>query len=221
MNCYFHEANESIQICMKCNKPLCRDCIHTEYPEYCWSCGLDYDNSFFRDPGIQMPRFFEKPIVFYILRKLFSATGSCIIFTFLFCIYFWAIGMSEVTSIAFWVALFTSLVVNTYGIISSLLIDITTRFIRILNRWYFIVILYFILGSLFPIIFNLQNGFSRPANMAFGTIASLIFWGLQNKKIKKELVIILGLLSLVPTGVATIILIKNSLIKVIDNVLNF
>lgn len=42
--CYYHEATSSSTLCRYCEKPLCDDCLHREFPEYCWSCGLDFAN---------------------------------------------------------------------------------------------------------------------------------------------------------------------------------
>jgi len=178
-----------------------------EYLEYCWSCGLDYNNSLFSTQGFQLPALFENRIVLYLLRKLFSALGACIIFTFLMGIGFETLVGSGVY-VAMWVGIITSTVVYTYGIICSILIDLASRFIRILQKWYSVGIIYLILGLIYPFIFDLSNGFNKPINMIFGIIVSLIFWGLQNEKVKKEMVIIIGLISLVPFGIVTVSIIN-------------
>ncbi|WP_239614537.1 hypothetical protein [Cohnella mopanensis] len=43
-SCYYHPSVDFSKVCVYCDKPLCDDCVHKDYPIYCWSCGLDFDN---------------------------------------------------------------------------------------------------------------------------------------------------------------------------------
>jgi hypothetical protein len=199
MNCYYHETKEATKHCIHCNKAICSECYHSNYPEYCWSCGLDHDNRLGNaEKDFQFPKMFDNKIIIYIFHKLLSAFGSCLIFTLLMCILFGIFGANEMDSVVFFVGIFTATIVYTYGIIISLIIDFAARYINSIRLWYINGGFYLFFGLLFPFVVVLNNGFNQLTNSIFGGIVSLIFWGLQKSKINKKLITSFGLLSLLP-----------------------
>lgn len=99
------------------NKSLCQDCIHSEYPEYCWSCGLDYDNSLVEKVNsFEIPRFFQGDAIQYLLVKLAAAGGAWIGITIIGCLIWGLLGANEISSIAFFFSFFSICIIYTYGI---------------------------------------------------------------------------------------------------------
>ncbi|QMV40047.1 B-box zinc finger protein [Cohnella cholangitidis] len=214
MNCYYHETSEATKYCIHCKKALCDECFHSGYPDYCWSCGLEHDNNLgAAEEDYPYSKWFENSIVLYSLRKLFAALGSCFIFTIFMFIWFGFLGVDEVEAVVMYVGLFTSMIVYTYGIIVSLLIDFAARYIQSLRVWYFNVTMYLVVGLLYPFFadlnvgIHLNIGFDKSTFAIVGGIVSLLFVGLQRSKIKKELIIIGGLISLLPMAIIVLILI--------------
>lgn len=198
MKCFYHENNEVIKYCIHCNKAICNECFHSEYPEYCWSCGLDYDNSVGNaEKSFRFPMFFYNKYIFYILHKLFSAFGSCLTFTILMTVLFGLLGANELNSIPIFIGLLTSVLVYTYGITISLLIDFAARYIKSFRFWYIEGGFYLFFGLITPFFVN-QNISSGQLTISIcGGLVSLIFYGLQ-KINNKNLIILFGLLSIIP-----------------------
>jgi hypothetical protein len=64
MNCFYDETKEATKHCIHCNKAICNECYHSDYPEYCWSCGLDHDNRLENaEKDFQFPKMFDNKMV--------------------------------------------------------------------------------------------------------------------------------------------------------------
>ncbi|WP_239616808.1 hypothetical protein [Cohnella mopanensis] len=213
MNCYYHETIEATKPCIQCKKALCNECFHSEYPEYCWSCGLDHDNRLGNaELDFQIPKWLENTIVFYILHKLFSALGSCFIFSIIMCVIF---GFFRFDAILLFVGLLTSSIVYTYGIITSLLIDFAARYMKTMRVWYFNGGLYLLFGLLFPfieklnIVMPLHVGIDKPVSAVLGGFVALLFFMLQTIKMNKKLIILGGLVSFLLLAFFTMMILIN------------
>ena len=129
MNCYFHESRPAVCACTRCKKELCEACYHTTYPEYCWSCGLDYDNSLEeKEQGIEIPRWMRSAPAQYAIIKLAAAGGSWIGVTVAGSIVLGFYG-APIGFAAIFFTIFSICVVYTYGLACAVLVDLTGRFV--------------------------------------------------------------------------------------------
>jgi hypothetical protein len=205
MSCTYHDNVDAIRCCVRCNKAICNECTHSIFIEYCWSCGLDYDNEL-EEAGksFKFPKIFENRIIFYILHKLFSAFGACLIFTLLLSILSSAFGFNELITPAVYIWLITAAIVFTYGIIVSMAIDFLLRIFEWLRKWYITLGLYLLCGYTLPFIVDLSVGNNQFISV-FGGIVSSIFFGLQKIIISRNLIISIGLFSLIPLFIMLLI----------------
>jgi hypothetical protein len=215
MNCYYHEIKEGTHQCLHCNKVLCIECIHSEYPEYCWSCGLDHDNRVAsQEKSFRFPRIFYNKYIFYLLHKLYLAFGTCFIFTVLICLVSVLFGTNEIESLIFFVGLFGGVIIYTYGIIISILIDFISKFNKRISRWYIKGCLYLMFGLIFPIIMNQNISLNQFTISIIGGVVSIIFFSFQKLKISKRAIIFFGLLSFIPI---IFLIVMNQLIRALGH----
>jgi hypothetical protein len=199
MNCYFHDSKTYIKTCINCKKNICEDCYHTDHSDYCWSCGLDYDNSLIENvKSFELPRILQCNIAQYILLKLAAAGGTWIVLTILGCFIFGLLGADEITPIALYFSIFTISITYTYGITCAIIIDLFNRFIRKTSR-VITALIFLFFGIIFPwlmyLIDHYSNILNHPFNMLFGGIAAFLFFSIQQFIKRKEFIFILATLS--------------------------
>lgn len=187
MNCFFHETQPSVRTCARCEKPLCGECYHTTYPEYCWTCGLDYDNSLEkREQEMALPPWLQSVPAQYVLGKLAAAGGAWFGVTLVgsFVLGFMGAPIGE-TAVLF--AIFAIWIVYTYGMACSVLIDLFHRYVLKITSVGQAVV-YTVLGAAFPWWVNLisdgSGPFHHPINMLTGAVAALLFWGIERLREK-------------------------------------
>ncbi|WP_276357659.1 hypothetical protein [Cohnella caldifontis] len=201
MNCYFHASNAAVHTCVRCKKELCGECIHSEYPDYCWSCGLDYGNSLDEKP-FELPRFAQGRIGQYILVKLAAAGGSWLVFTLIACLVIGlAFDSAAVPLFAIYASFYSICVTYTYGLACAVIIDILQRWGLDASKRYD---LYagLLLGMAFPWLMKLlvhqPHILNLPIHMLSGAVVAYTFYSIQQKRHKKAFIFFLAILSSIP-----------------------
>lgn len=182
MYCYFHEKSESIKTCSTCDKRLCDRCYHTEYPDYCWSCGVDHDNSLGNNKGIQLPKALTGKPGRYIQLKLAAAGGTYISIAVLAFFISGLFGFQDASLLALLAAVYASISAYTYGIASSLVIDYMVNLQGKMRFRYLEACLYVGFGAVFPILISLLDGLRSWRIGVFpifiGSLFDLRIWGI-------------------------------------------
>jgi hypothetical protein len=204
MYCHYHESSEAVKSCARCSKQLCGECYHTEFPDYCWSCGLDHSNALVeREKEFQVPAQLTSTKGVYIVRKLASAGGTyfaiALIPAGLFA--FWSVEA------AFWVAVIAgaaaSSVTYTYGIAYSMLVDWIMKVIR-MNQWYLELILYAVGGAIYSILIHFDVWSLRSnAGYFVNIICSLIFYGMNRlfmPQRRRQAALVVAVIAIIPVG---------------------
>jgi len=200
MHCYFHESEPASRVCAKCRKSICEACFHTEYPDYCWSCGLDYDNSLGeREESMELPRIFLTPAARYAIRKLAAAGGSWMGVTILGSFVVGLVFHGGLTMAAWLFSYFSIAVIYTYGLACAIVVDLVHRFaIGIPNRAR--AVIYASLGIAFPGVMYLLDSrpglLNHPLNMLIGGCAAVLFWYIEQWKDREQTQFVMALFTL-------------------------
>ncbi len=200
MNCFFHDTQPSNRACARCRKQLCEDCYHTTYPNYCWGCGLDFDNKLEEsEQGMVLPQWLQGAPAQYAIVKLAAAGGSWIgvtvVGSFVLGLFGALVGFAAV-----FLAIFSIWVVYTYGLSCAVLVDLAGKFTLKMSNIVRMVV-YAVLGAAFPwltTLFSDGNGlYHHPLNTLFGSVAALLFWGVERLRHKTSLIHALAIVSLI------------------------
>lgn len=192
MNCYFHDTLLSVRVCARCRKQLCEDCYHSAYPDYCWGCGLDFDNSLEElEKGMVIPWWLQSAPARYVMVKLAAASGSWIGVTVAGSVVLGLFGV-PIGLAAVFLAIFSICVVYTYGMACAVVVDWIGRFAVKMSSVVRAVV-YAVLGAAFPWLVNLLSDgsglFHQPVNTLFGVAAALLFWSVERLREKQSLII--------------------------------
>ena len=177
--CHYHEASEASQACARCGKLLCEQCLHTDYPEYCWSCGLDHSNELVeREQALRRPEGLSGPTGTFIIAKLAAAGGTYVALSVAIGVILGVMDSQALLLATIMAAYFSAGVIYTYGIVYSLLVDVMTKFIR-LKLAIVEAMLYFIGGLIFPQMIQMKVWLGQGAYDWSSIISALIFFGMN------------------------------------------
>lgn len=202
MNCAYHEDREVSKECSVCSKPLCEVCHHSDYPEHCWSCGYEHEQRLFEEAkGFRYPpsleRILEHKVVYYVLYKAFSAVGASVICAFAFSLLLSMLVGPGAIVMLFYVGVGLLVISSTYGVFCSLLIDIIAYYLRFARKRMVQGALYLLGGLLFPFVTESYGDSDSFFIMILCAATSLLFFFLQTARLNKQLVIIVGMLSMI------------------------
>lgn len=177
MNCHYHEENAAVRTCSRCAKPLCETCVHAEYPEYCWSCGLEQENeSAEREKAFRVPGWILGGTGAYLFRKLAAAGGTYVVIGLAFALLFGFAGIDASYVAGIVAGTIASSVTYTFGIAYSALVDGAAKLAR-LERWPVKPLLYALGGLLYVAVCPLIVSFGTIADTVLYLVCAVIFLG--------------------------------------------
>lgn len=186
MPCHYHEADEAVRACAGCGKQLCEQCFNADYPEYCWSCGLEHSNDIVeRDKAIRRPAWLSGPTGTYVIAKLAAAGGTYIAVSLIIAVIFGALDLDVLIVAGVLAAFFSTGVIYAYGIAYSMLVDGMMR-ISGLKPGILEAVLYLVGGMIFPLLIEMDVHLGIKIYDPSGIVSALIFYGMNRWFMKRR-----------------------------------
>ncbi|QKS45026.1 hypothetical protein HUB94_11835 [Paenibacillus cellulosilyticus] len=183
--------------CTECSKSLCEDCSHADYPAYCWSCGYEHEQKQIEDEkSFEFPAFLEHKVVYYVLRKAFSAAGASLICTLACSLVLSMLAGAGAFLYGSYIGIAILLITSTYGVACSVLVDLIAQYASFAQKRGAQGILYALGGLLFPYLTDTYRDSELFIYWIVGGGTALIYFLLETARLDKRLVISVGMLSL-------------------------
>lgn len=202
-HCHYHEANEAVKACAGCGKQLCVSCLHTDYPDYCWSCGLEHSNDLVeREQAFQVPSVLRGTLARYVVMKLAAAGAAYMSLALFFGLLGFLGGLRGAMYVFAMTAMISMNVLYTYGIAYSLLADWVLKLAK-MDNVYVGAMVYGIGGVLFPYVWAMGESSAPPFFFVIGVLCSLVFYGMQRifrPEHRDRSRWIVALITLIPVG---------------------
>ncbi len=180
MQCHYHEESEAARSCSRCAKPLCAACVHSEHSDYCWSCGLTYENELEeRKKAFKVPAWAMSGGGAYVFRKLAAAGATYVAIGSIFALLFAAASLEAASWAGLIAGGIASMVTYTYGIGYSALVDGIAKAAR-LGRWPVRPVLYAVGGVIYVTTCPLVVSFGARADSVLYVVSALIFHGFDS-----------------------------------------